>query len=182
MRKFREPPPDTITSSTNDHSFQRAVYPGSTCATCQAPLDTSEQLLNIVDPDLRCTRDRSHLSIECAYCKKHFVGPKQLREHSGWHPTLQCIIQGCEKRLHHLDVSKHFRRDHPEIKHQCSQCGLQFDYQSQLDQHGEQTMHAAYVCHYPDCGSESCRMGDLNRHQLIHKKDVLRYPCRHCRK
>jgi hypothetical protein len=51
-----------------------------------------------------------------------------------------------------------------------------------LDQHGERTMHGAYVCHYPDCGSESSRMADLNRHQLTHKKHVPLYPCLHCRK
>jgi hypothetical protein len=43
-------------------------------------------------------------------------------------------------------------------------------------------MHAAYVCGYPECGSQSARLGDLIRHQLSHKSVVSRHPCPHCRK
>jgi general transcription factor IIIA len=182
MKQFSELPSDIVTSGTNDHSLQRAIYPDTTCATCQVPLDTSERLLNIVHPDLLCTRDKSHLSTVCHWCGKRFIGLKKLKQHSTWHPILQCIVPGCEERLSPWEVAYHFQLLHPEIKWRCSQCGLQADSQSQLDEHGERTMHGAYVCQYPDCGSESSRMGDLNRHQLTHKKDVPRYRCHHCRK
>jgi len=138
--------------------------------------------MNLVDLDLRCTRDRSHICVGCAECKKYFVGSKQLKQHSTSHLMLQCAVPGCVTRLSLLEITPHFQSCHSEIKTRCAQCGLQFSGHFQLDQHGEQTMHAAYVCHYPDCGSESSRIGDLHRHQLAHKKDVPRYPCLHCRK
>jgi DNA-directed RNA polymerase subunit RPC12/RpoP len=178
------PPIEQLHLGANEYSFRRAFYPDSACVTCGAPLDISEQLLNIENPDTRCTHDSSHLSVKCGetYCGETYSGLAEMRKFCWWHRNIRCSVPGCKQRLKIEEITPHYQSYHPEIKYRCSQCGLQFSSQNQLDQHGEQTMHTAYVCHYPDCGSESSRIGDLHRHQLTHQKDVLRYPCRHCRK
>jgi len=168
---------------------QRVVYIKNTCASCNAPLDNSEELLNIEDANLYCSRNSSanHLPVSCGKCDEKFPSLKQLKQHiAGVHYwaniTFRCAVQGCTTRFTIHSVNDHFENHHPEVKYRCAQCHSDFERQKNLDQHGEETMHAAYKCRYPGCASESTRIGDLHRHQLKHKQKVPRHPCPHCRK
>jgi general transcription factor IIIA len=170
-------------------SFARLLYPESTCASCNAPLDTSELLFNPISPNLYCTRNRSpdHLSLRCVYetCGQKFRSLANLKEHfrTSWaHASFNCAIPGCGESLIRWDASRHFSARHKDVKYHCAQCGTGFDTIHQLDGHGKDTMHSAYVCGYPECGSESTRSGEMNRHHLGHRQSVPRHPCPHCRK
>lgn len=166
--------------------FQPVLYTRETCATCDAPLDAAEQLFNFCGViNIYCTRSKaaSHLPLVCDLegCGLKFRTLHDLKRHVGItsHKSLCCAIPGCDQRVnvqgyHHL-------LDHGPMKYSCAQCGEVFDVKYSLDFHGEYTMHAAYVCKYPDCGSESTRIADLHRHQLAHKVNVPRHPCPHCR-
>jgi general transcription factor IIIA len=165
---------------------QRLIYVATTCASCNAPLDNSEQLLGIENPEVYCsqTRNLNHLPVSCASCSKRFTGLKALKAHANCfhHSSFCCGIEGCAMMLVPYGVGWHFKYKHHDIKYHCAECGASFDNQAILDRHGEETMHAAYVCRFPECGSESTRIGDLHRHQLKHKRIVLRHSCPHCRK
>jgi len=168
---------------------QLLLYPESTCASCNAPLDTSEELFNPISPNVYCTRDRSpgHFSLRCVYgtCGQKFQSLANLKKHfreSSWHASLKCAVPGCGVLLDHWDAKHHFVDKHKDVKYCCAQCGTGFDTVRQLDGHGKDTMHSAYVCRYPECGSESTRSGEMNRHHLSHKQSVPRHPCPHCRK
>lgn len=175
---------------THSCSFShRLIYINTTCASCNAPLDNSEQMLNIEDANLYCSRNRNanHLALSCGKCDQRFPDLRQLKFHvSVWHyyvyPTFRCAVPGCTGSFAISRVGDHFREDHPTIKYRCAQCNSAFDSQNDLDYHGDRAMHAAYKCRYPGCASESARIGDLHRHQLKHKKIVPRHPCPHCRK
>ena len=168
-----------------------AIYPGEICATCDSPLDTSEQLLNFRTFNIYCTRSRAtgHLPLRCDHdgCGMKFQTFSELARHSYAtdHKSLRCPAPYCGQRVNDCHYIIRTGVDHNRMhirKYGCAQCGLMFDWQPDLDRHGSATMHAAYTCKYPDCGSESTRMADLLRHQLSHKADVPRYPCPHCRK
>jgi general transcription factor IIIA len=168
---------------------QRLIYINTTCASCNAPLDNSEQLLNIEDANLYCSRNSSanHLSVSCEKCNKKYPSLRELKLHTTESHylvkgTFRCAVQGCAKFFFYNTVNDHFQRYHPNIKYYCAQCGTGFDTEADLDRHGEGTMHAPYKCRYPGCASEPTRIGDLHRHQLKHKKIVPRHPCPHCRK
>ncbi len=143
--------------------------------------------MGLVNPSLHCSQNPSadHLSLECheISCLRKFANLEELQEHSSysWHRTFSCVFPGCKSSLVYSDVSSHFRFLHHK-SFRCAQCGAGFDFQYQLDNHGTNGMHAAYVCGYPECGSQSARLGDLIRHQLSHKSVVSRHPCPHCRK
>jgi len=171
---------------------QRVIYTKTTCASCDAPLDNSEQLLNIEDANLYCSRNSStnHLPVSCGECNKKFPSLRELKTHLSESPCsyeakqpFRCAVQGCTTtKIYVPNIINHFKWHHPEVKYSCAQCGSGFYSQKNLDQHGEATMHAAYKCRYPECASESTRIGDLHRHQLKHKRIVPRHPCPHCRK
>jgi len=168
---------------------QRLLYPESTCASCSAPLDTSELLFNPISPNVYCTRNRSpgHLSLRCVdkSCGMKFQSLAGLKKHfkSNWrHVSFNCAIPGCGVSLKVYQTQSHFFTVHKEVKYHCAQCGTGFDTIPQLDRHGKDTMHSAYVCRYPECGSESTRSGEMNRHHLSHRQSVPRHPCPHCRK
>ena len=168
---------------------QRLLYPESTCASCNAPLDTSEELFNPISPNVYCTMNRSpdHLSLRC-------VGETLWQEISisgkaqGYiaiilgTQSFNCAIPGCGVPLRTWQTKNHFLTEHKDVKYHCAQCGTGFDTIRQLDGHGKDTMHSAYVCRYPECGSESTRSGEMNRHHLSHKQSIPRHPCPHCRK
>ena len=56
-----------------------------------------------------------------------------------------------------FEIAAHFRDQHPNEQYRCAQCNLGFNTHNDLDEHGGQTMHAAYRCRYPECGSECTR-------------------------
>jgi len=170
------------------------VYSKTTCASSDAPLDNSEQLLNIENPNVYCTRNgsASHLPISCETCGETFPGLEELKTHANKlyfdgigslsHYPFHCAIEGCTSKAAPKQINAHFNVNHPYIKYRCAECSIGCNSLYELDRHGEEMMHAAYLCRYPECGSESTRSGDLRRHQLIHKENVPRFPCPHCRK
>jgi general transcription factor IIIA len=173
-------------SSTNS---RKTAYLKTTCASCDAPLNNLEQVLNIKHPRIFCTRNQAadHLPLICDHpgCGLKFRDLEGLESHNYEFPShlpLFCAIKGCGMRLQASWTFEHRREFHEGIQFRCAQCGLGFDDQESLDTHGSDAMHAAYVCEYPDCGSESIRIGDLNRHQLAHRNNVRRHPCPHCRR
>ena len=145
-------------------------------------------MLNIKDYDLYCTRSRArdHLPLECAqpFCGLKFRDLKELKNHChmSMHGTFCCAVLGCDEPLLDYEVYWHFERHHGNLQYYCAQCGSGFKRLSMLDRHASQSLHVAYVCEYPDCGSESARICDLNRHLLTHKINVPRHPCPHCRR
>jgi len=166
------------------------VYSRTTCASCNAPLDTSEQLFNIENTDVYCTQNRDvhHLPVSCGKCNRKFPNLKELRAHANqcqdddYHYPFSCAVPGCTLDVKPYLINSHFLEHHPHIEFICVQCNVGFADQEALDRHGKEKMHAAYKCRYPECGSDATRMADLYRHQLKHKKVVRRYPCPHCRK
>ncbi|KAF4611365.1 hypothetical protein G7Y89_g15648 [Cudoniella acicularis] len=170
-----DPPLETLT--------HRRIYLRTTCATCDAPL-TSENS----DSDLFCSRSkaRDHLPLICEewFCGFKFRSLTELIHHSRVTncKSLYCAVPTCHEPLNSSDILHHFRNNHAEIRYSCAECQENFEDQQQLEIHTSSTMHAAYVCQFPDCGSESTRYSDLLRHQLTHKTNVPRYPCTHCRK
>lgn len=165
---------------------QRIRYPGHTCATCDGPLDLSEQHLNILNANIHCSQNKSagHLPLKCFSqhkCGRKFATISELLSHYSWHGTLSCTFPGCNEILSSGGFSRHYFKKHPK-NFQCAQCGQAFDFQTELDSHGTGKMHAAYVCGFPDCGSQSARMTELIRHQKVHQSVVTRYPCTYCRK
>lgn len=167
---------------------QRLLYPESTCASCNAPLDTSEESFNPISPNVYCTRNRSpdHFSLRCVdeTCHRKFQSLADLKIHfkSLWHASFNCAVPGCGVPLRRWQTKNHFLYKHKDVKYRCAQCGTGFDTIRELDGHGKDTMHSAYVCRYPECGSESTRSGEMNRHHLSHSQSVPRHPCPHCRK
>jgi DNA-directed RNA polymerase subunit RPC12/RpoP len=166
------------------------------CATCEAPLYNSGPLSNIGNPELYCTQNREadHLPVACIECGKKFPDLQELRNHANamfvdsihkycvYHYSFCCAILECSAKIRPYDIHDHFRRRHPEVQYPCAQCGVGYSSLSELDQHGDDTMHAAYLCRYPECGSECTRIAELHRHQLIHKSKAPRHACPHCRK
>ncbi|KAE9379950.1 hypothetical protein N431DRAFT_122026 [Stipitochalara longipes BDJ] len=175
---------------------QRFAYMYTTCATCQAPLDNSEQLSNIENPEVYCTRTKAmdHLPISCMACDGKYRGMKELIDHASYthfrrdlglfefHYSFRCAIQDCSMKVLPHRVNRHFQICHPDLQYRCAQCGIGCGSLKDLDKHGDQTMHAAYICRYPDCGTECTRIAELIRHQLAHRSTVPRYACLHCRK
>ncbi|KAN0119341.1 hypothetical protein V8E51_001549 [Hyaloscypha variabilis] len=167
----------------------RLLYPESTCASCDAPLDTSELSSNQINPEIYCTSNKAsdHLSLRCVdiRCGKKFHSLTELRKHfkERWtHNSFNCAVPGCGTPLPQRLVNNHFMRDHQDFKYLCAQCGTGFDTISQLDDHGQETMHSAYVCRYPECTSEATRSAEMSRHHLTHRKSTPRHACPHCRK
>jgi Zinc finger, C2H2 type len=170
------------------------------CATCDAPLDTSEQLANIENPNVYCTLNRSadHLSVACVDCDQKFPDLQRLKSHASkliWHDkatfadyhwrfhySFRCTIEECSAKLAPPEARPHFKAKHPNVQYLCAQCGFGCSSLKELDLHGEQTMHTPYTCGFLDCGAECTRSSDLNRHQLTHKSIVPRHACPHCRK
>lgn len=172
----------------------------TTCASCNAPLDLSEQLSNIENANLYCTRSKSpdHLPIACQHCGEKFPHLNALKNHIekliftpatknqaaswGYHASFRCAIEECPVPVVRDNAHKHFKDFH-RVQYPCAECGALFRSLNRLDRHGDETCHAAYVCRYPECGAECTRVAELNRHQLTHKTiNVARYPCPHCRK
>jgi general transcription factor IIIA len=166
------------------------VYLNSQCATCKAPLDNSEQVFGFEDPEVYCTRNREagHLPVGCLECDAKYPSLNALRNnyHTYYtgHYSFRCGIPGCSVKVdpNPFQVLAHFRNKHPNEQYRCAQCNLGFTSHNGLDQHGCETMHAAYRCRYPECGSESTRIADLKRHQLTHRSILKRHACPHCRK
>ena len=142
-------------------------------------------MLNIKNYDLYCTRTRAadHLPLICT-CGFKCRDLKELVDHNFGrnHKPFRCAILGCGILLNDSDVFWHYEQCHGNLKYYCAQCGLGFEQHSLLEYHASDSLHVAYVCEYPDCGSEFARIHDLNRHQLTHKIRVPRHPCPHCRK
>lgn len=162
------------------------VYMNSQCATCDAPLDNSEQVFGFEDPEVYCTRNREagHLPICCLGCNKKYPSLKALRNnfHANWHYSFRCAVPECSAEVRVGDIAAHFRDQHPNEQYRCAQCNTGFESHNELDQHGAESMHAAYRCRYPECGSECTRIADLKRHQLTHRSILQRHACPHCRK
>ena len=70
-----------LTGASPSH---RVVYMKTNCATCDAPLDTTEQLSNFENPNLYCTLSRSadHPSVACVACGEKFRDLQALKLHA----------------------------------------------------------------------------------------------------
>lgn len=166
------------------------MYLRETCASCQEPLDLTQQLANFDNPSLECTRNSAsdHPPLICDYlgCGRTFSAFKDLKAHSGQtrHESFWCSAEGCNARLSSVAVrlNKHFSRHHPEVLFRCAQCGTTAELTTDLDRHGQSKVHAAYACQLPGCEAKANQLGELKRHQLSHKTNVQRYSCTHCRK
>lgn len=156
------------------------------CATCDAPLDTSEQVFGFENPEVYCTRNRDagHLPVGCLGCDAKYPSLKVFNHthhaHYSGHESFRCAVPDCSYKGG--DFAAHYRDRHPNEQYRCAQCNLGFDFHIDLDLHGGETMHAAYRCLYPECGSECTRIADLKRHQLTHRSILQRHACPHCRK
>jgi general transcription factor IIIA len=162
------------------------VYLNSKCATCDAPLDNSEQVLGFEDPEVYCTRTREagHLPVGCSTCSRKYPSLKALKESycGRCHWSLRCAVPDCSVELSPREITAHFQKEHPDEQYRCAQCNVGFKSHNDLDEHGGKTMHAAYRCCYPECGSECTRVAELKRHQLTHQSILQRHACPHCRK
>jgi hypothetical protein len=160
----------------------------SQCATCNAPLDNSEQIFGFEDPEVYCTRNREagHLPVGCSDCDNKYPSLKTLKDsdHANYfgHYSFRCAVPDCPAKITPREAATHYGDRHPNEQYRCAQCNLGFKFYNDLDWHGSQTMHAAYRCRYPECGSESTRIADLKRHQLTHRSILKRHACPHCRK
>jgi len=164
----------------------RLIYTRNTCATCAAPLDRSQEDLGIHEPEIYCTRSTAagHLPLICIdSCGLKFHSVNELKKHSDIHrhDAYQCAVPTCQQAVRHTTISWHLKQIHQHIKWNCAQCGDPFENPSYLDNHGWVRNHVAYKCQYPECGSTASGIGELRRHQLIHKKKAPRHPCPHCR-
>ncbi|KUJ23274.1 uncharacterized protein LY89DRAFT_177754 [Mollisia scopiformis] len=181
---------DTLSSSEPliPSTFPRVVYLQNTCASCDAPLDTSEQDLNFVHPTIFCTLNQTtdHLPLACGSeaCGQKIPDLQGLKQHchAAKHESFKCGVSTCQQTLSgdRWSLEKHFQH-HPEVKFRCNKCQIGFDTPTKLDQHCSSSNHAGYHCPYPNCNSECGQSRDLQKHQLIHKKTTARYPCNHCR-
>jgi general transcription factor IIIA len=173
---------------THTRITQRLLYLNSQCATCDAPLDNSEQVLGFEDPEVYCTsnREAGHLSVGCLECNEKFPSLRDFKNsiHGPWesHHSFRCAVPDCSAKVHPWQITAHYRDRHPNEQYRCAQCTLEFKTHNELDQHGGETMHAAYRCCYPECGSECTTIANLKRHQLTHRSILQRYACPHCRK
>jgi len=168
----------------------RCVYPKSTCASCDASLNCPDKSLDVLD--LYCTQSRTadHLPIACQQCGNKFPDIEALKGHciSAWHKCFKCAVSGCNHKVVPGSQStwggesSHFASYHPEIKYGCAQCGSRYDTHDLLAEHALQSIHTAYICRFPECGSGATRLTDLLRHQLTHRVNVPRHPCPHCRR
>ncbi|ESZ92402.1 hypothetical protein SBOR_7210 [Sclerotinia borealis F-4128] len=182
--------PTYPTHSLLQHKYHGVIYPITTCATCSSPLDVSELSLYIQDPNVFCSGSKApnHLPLSCILeCGLRFKTIKNLKEHciATGHEAFQYSDPDCLGGRH---CAYHTRRFHPgnysgysDKIFACHQCGDGFMNTGQLDQHGRNSGHSAYLCHYPDCVTTTGRIDDLIRHQSCHKSKVPRHPCLHCR-
>ncbi|PMD27996.1 hypothetical protein NA56DRAFT_153501 [Hyaloscypha hepaticicola] len=135
-----------------------------------------------------CTRNREvgHLPVGCLECNEKYPSLNALKTdyHAYYtkHYSFRCGILDCSVKVDPLELLAHFRNQHPNEQYRCAQCNSGFKSHNGLDQHGGETMHAAYRCLYPECGSECTRIADLKRHQLTHRSILQRHACPHCRK
>ncbi|CAG8958115.1 hypothetical protein HYFRA_00000461 [Hymenoscyphus fraxineus] len=166
------------------------VYLPNECASCDGSLDKSEQDLSFVNPTFYCNRNQehSHLTIACQVsgCLEKFSDFQDLKKHSlrTRHRSLNCSITGCNAALSASspDTAKHLKEHHPNSsQYTCVKCGRGFGRDNAFRIHCQMTGHAGAVCQFPQCDTECIRFKDLSRHQLIHKKRNLTYPCTHCR-
>lgn len=164
------------------------MYMNSQCATCDAPLDNSEQVFGFEDAEVYCTRNREagHSPVGCLDCNEKYPSLKAFKNsfHMYWtnHSSFRCAVPDCSAKVTPDEVTAHFRYRHPNEQYRCAQCNLGFKTHNDLDIHGGKTMHAAYRCLYPECGSECTRIAELKRHQLTHRSIIQRHACPHCRK
>lgn len=170
-------------TGNRENVYQRCIYPRNTCTTCAAPLDLSQQDLGIIEPEIYCTRSTAagHRPLMCIdSCGLKFHSTDELKKHSGGcrHDAYQCAVPTCQKAVRYKTMFSHLRKDHPDLKWNCAQCGNQL---WDLESHAYRENHSSYKCHYPECGSMASGIGELRRHQLIHQKKAPRYPCPHCR-
>ncbi|PQE32935.1 amp-binding enzyme protein [Rutstroemia sp. NJR-2017a WRK4] len=164
------------------------LYHETTCATCAAPLDLSEEDIYIKDPYIFCTRSKAanHLPFQCLPgCGLKFKTLKELRLHSAesGHNVFRCPFSNCASTFSGLafnQVQDHVKTSHGDAEYMCAECGDECGSRPRLNTHGECKMHSAYTCRYPDCDSTAAQFGDLLRHQACHKEDVPRYPCPRC--
>ncbi|RAL65918.1 hypothetical protein DID88_005580 [Monilinia fructigena] len=177
----------SLTQALLQSYHQGHIYSKTVCATCSSPLDTSELLLYIKDPEIFCSKSKgpSHLPLSCVpNCGLKYRNIKDLRRHctATDHKALHCPVPDCIVSYNYpVDSKTHVRYAHHNEKFACHQCGDLFENMTQLDSHGTLEGHFAYLCLYPDCGSMAGRIGDLIRHQACHKSNVARHPCPHCR-
>ncbi|CAG8972204.1 hypothetical protein HYALB_00010983 [Hymenoscyphus albidus] len=150
------------------------IYLPNECASCDSSLDKSEQDLNFVNPTLYCSRNQEHsyLTIACQVsgCLEKFSHLQDLKKHysSTRHSSLNCSITGCNAALSASlpNIAKHLKEHHPNSsQYTCAKCERGFKNDQDLSNHCRTTDHAG---------------SDLRRHQLIHKKRKLTFPCTHC--
>lgn len=165
---------------------RETTYLRSTCATCEAPLDTSELVLHIESPQLLCTRNKApdHLPLYCLHtgCGLKFKDLDALREHSelSSHVSVQCGVPGCITSLCMSAVDDHYAAIHQNLRYHCAECNGAETNEGALSGHGSALKHAAFICEYPGCNSTAATSWDIQRHELKHRKDVLGYPCPRC--
>ncbi len=158
------------------------------CATCDAPLDLSEQAFGFEDPEVYCTRNREagHWPVGCSDCNEKFPSLKAFKNsyHQIYigHYSFRCAVPECSAKVVPRYIAAHFRDQHPNEQYRCAQCNLGFISHNDLDERGDLTMHAVYRCRYLECSSECTRIADLKRHQLTHRSILQRHACPHCRK
>ena len=80
-----------------------------------------------------------------------------------------------EDYRHHLNIS------HPEV-YKCQQCAVFFRTQYLLEDHASTTGHASFICGHGDCNKMFARLDTCQRHQMSHREDAKRFPCKYCRK
>lgn len=92
-------------------------YVGTTCVTCNAPLNLSEQEANLLTPTIRCSQDKSHVW-------------QELRKHvdTGYHDVrFVCSFQGCQESMETTKrIAHHYATKHPK-SFRCVQCSAGFD-------------------------------------------------------
>jgi hypothetical protein len=174
------------THITSTNPKRRTTYLRSTCATCDAPLDTSELVLHLENPQLLCTRSQAsdHLPLYCLHtgCGVKFKDLDALRQHSSisGHASVQCGVPGCITSLCTSAVEDHYIVVHSDnILYHCAQCNEGFETAKDLSNHGD-GHSGAFVCEYPGCDSAATTIWDLRRHELKHRKNVQGYPCPRC--
>ncbi|KAF2140768.1 uncharacterized protein K452DRAFT_51003 [Aplosporella prunicola CBS 121167] len=143
-------------------------------------MPSGESSRQLVRPDDAHATGR-YQCVTCGVCRSN-SSDLQWHGNDEQHDAFACSVHGCSLTFTvGSGVSRHVRRDHPEMK-SCRQCGQGFPFITSLSEHAASTGHAAFACTVEGCESAFSRFDVLRRHQESHQSVTARFPCKYCKR